>query len=496
MANITKYRLMLYILVLISVVAFLYSIFGILPFSGWSLVFSVLMIVTVAVLTNKMLARLFGASVNVESAYITALILFLIITPADSLTGAAWLLAATILAIASKYLLTINRQHLFNPAAAGVVLTFGLFQHAASWWVMTPVMLPLIIGGGWLIGRKLGVTKLIVTFLSVVLLAGTVIISWRGLAPLPFLWPIISHSPLLFLGLFMLTEPLTTPPQRYQTAYGGLIGLLYTITFIPGSSIIAPELALVIGNFCSYIVSPKQQLVLALKRAVQLAPSIKEFVFDLPRPFSYLPGQYLEWTLTHRHPDNRGNRRYFTLASAPTENSLRLATKFAPRSSSFKQALRQLKSKDTITAARLAGSFVLPSPPLGKFVGIAGGIGITPFRSMIKYLLDTKQPCDLILLYSVREAADLVYRDIIERAKPLGIRAKYLLTDTEHVPADWPGETGIMTAARLKKMIPDYRERTFYLSGPHSMVNAFIDILSELAIKPQQIKTDFFPGYA
>ena len=120
--------------------------------------------------------------------------------------------------------------------------------------------------------------------------------------------------------------------------------------------------------------------MLRLKEKVQLAPDIYDFIFVPTRKFAFAPGQYMEWTLGHDEPDSRGNRRYFTLASSPTENTLRLGVKFYQQSSSFKSALLAMDQQSEIVAAQVAGDFVLPDDPRQKCVFIAGGIGITPFR--------------------------------------------------------------------------------------------------------------------
>ena len=98
------------------------------------------------------------------------------------------------------------------------------------------------------------------------------------------------------------------------------------------------------------------------------------------RKLAFAPGQYMEWTLGHNEPDSRGNRRYFTLASAPTEDELRVGVKFYQNSSTFKQAMLDMDQNSEIVAAQLAGDFVLPHDPQQKCVFIAGGIGIESIR--------------------------------------------------------------------------------------------------------------------
>jgi len=205
----------------------------------------------------------------------------------------------------------------------------------------------------------------------------------------------------------------------------------------------------------------------------------------------------MEWTLPHQNTDSRGNRRYFTLASSPTEKDLRIGVKFYDKGSSFKRAMINLDHAVPISAGHLGGDFVLPSDQSQKLAFIAGGIGVTPFRSMVKYLVDKDQRRDITLLYSEKNPRQFAYRSVFRQARhQLGIKTLYTLSEPSAVPGDWSGETGRISAALIKKTIPDYRERTFYVAGPQPMVKRVKRSLLTLGVPHRQIKTDFFPGYA
>ena len=118
-----------------------------------------------------------------------------------------------------------------------------------------------------------------------------------------------------------------------------MVGVLFIPQMHLGPIYSTPELALVIGNIYSYMVSPKQKVVLKLKRKSKIASNIADFVFKPSQRLVFEPGQYMEFTLAHPKPDSRGNRRYFTLASSPTEESLHLGVRFYADSSSFKKSL-------------------------------------------------------------------------------------------------------------------------------------------------------------
>jgi ferredoxin-NADP reductase len=246
----------------------------------------------------------------------------------------------------------------------------------------------------------------------------------------------------------------------------------------------------------AYVVSPKQKLMLVLKDRIQLATDTYEFIFTSDRKLSFKAGQYLEWTLAHTNADSRGIRRYLTIASSPTESDIRIGVKFYPKMSTFKKRLLALKKGETIVASQRAGDFVLPENRKQKLVFIAGGIGITPFRSMIQYLMDTKQRRDAVLVYVNRSVEDTAYIDLLDNAeRDIGLTTLPIFnTPPVHaVPGEFPTTLDSVT---IQKEIPDYLERVFYLSGPRGMVTAFSDLLAEIGVPKKHIKKDFFPGFA
>ena len=150
-----------------------------------------------------------------------------------------------------------------------------------------------------------------------------------------------------------------------------------------------------------------------------------------------------------------------------------------------------------IVAAQLAGDFTLPHDPDQRMVFIAGGIGITPFRSMIQFLLDTKQPRRITIFYANRTIEEVVYHDVLECAwRELRIRTVYTLTDKSKIPPGWRGQVGHVTDSMIRTYIPNYRDCLYYLSGPNSMVTSFQRTLGKMHVRRDQVKTDFFPGFA
>jgi ferredoxin-NADP reductase len=499
--NTTMYRLVVYVIGGLLVAAFILGGLHVLPFSPWMLAFETAFITAVCVLANAAFAKAFDAPVNVESLYISALILTLIITPPASLHDthffefAVW---ASLWAMASKFILAIGRKHLFNPAAFAVVLTALTLNQSASWWVGTLPMLPFVAIGGFLITRKILRADLVLSFLAVSL-ALTIAPYLTTPARWPaIVWRVVASTPLIFFATVMLTEPLTTPPtRRLRLGYGALTGVLYAPWVHIGAIFSTPELALVVSNIFSYLVSPKQKLLLQLTRIVPIGTDTYDFWFTSKARLHFQPGQYMEWTLPHERPDNRGNRRYFTIASSPTEREIGIGVKVSPQSSSsFKKRLLEMRRGDVIVASQLAGDFVMPKDRGEKLAFIAGGIGVTPFRSMVQSLVDRKQRRDIVVLYSNRFVEEVAYADVFAAATGVGVRTVHVLTDRSAAPRGWRGETGRVDEAMIARQIPDYAERRFFLSGPHAMVTAFEQVLQRMGVSRAQITIDFFPGFA
>jgi ferredoxin-NADP reductase len=492
----TMYRLVLYVLLGLLGVAAILAYFKLLAFSPLDLLVSTVFLVVISWAANTILAQIFEVPANIESTYITALILALIIDPAKTGGDFQFLGWAAIIAIASKYILALYKKHFFNPAAIAVVITSFALNESASWWVGTAGMLPFVLLGGLLIARKLRQEDMVWIFCGTALVGVCLITLMEGRSVFTALSQLLIQSPLFFFAFIMLTEPLTAPPiKMLRRLYAVLTGIFFIPQLHIGQIYFAPEQALVIGNIFSYAVSPKRKFVLRLRRKTKMAPDIIDFVFKPSSKLAFTPGQYMEFTLAHPHTDSRGNRRYFTLASSPTESEMHVGVRFYEQSSSFKKAMNSMDGKTNIVAAQIAGDFTLPTDPQQKLVFIAGGIGITPFRSMLKYLLDTQQRRDIVLFYANKTANEIVYKDVLNAAHTkLGVKTFYTLTDTSTVPRNWPGLVGRINEQAIRQAIPDYQERTYYLSGTPNMVNAYEQVLKNLDVRRDQIKKDFFPG--
>ena len=499
--RITMYRLVVYELLVLLAAALVLSLFGVLPYNPLYLIFSTAFLFVVSWVVNKIFAFGFDTPSNHESVWITALILALIIAPPSTWFDTAYLpLAfwAASFAMASKYILAIRKKHILNPAALGVAVTSLVLGLSATWWVATPAMAYVALPGGLLIVRKLRRFDLFLAFNIVFALgiAFTAYTNGISLNNRAFLMQSFLFAPVIFFSTVMLTEPLTTPPTRWlRILYGAFVAIMFLPDFNVASFYFTPELALLAGNIFSYLFSPKYKLALTLKRILQLSPDVFEFEFSPNRPVWFEPGQYMEWTCEHRKCDNRGIRRYFTLASSPTEDTVKLGVKFYEPASSFKKVLLSMKEGEAVMAGGLSGDFTLPKNGNQKLVFIAGGIGVTPFRSMIQYLLDNNEKRPITMLYANKTPNDAVYRELFDRARDLlGMKTVYAFDDKNVSPA--PDVVSKIDPKTIRESVPDFAERLFYISGPQGMVRAFKSMLIGMGVSRRRIKTDYFPGFA
>jgi ferredoxin-NADP reductase len=481
--NITIYRLVVYGLIGLLGAAAIMAFTGVLQVSRTG----ILLVTTVSVVTSYLINRLgswlYKAPTNSESYLITALILSLILPPTISATQLGYVALANAVAVISKFVLVHKRKHIFNPAAFGAVVVSLMGVLSVTWWVGTPFLLPFVTVFGLLVIRKIHRFKLVIVFG----IASFLMILLVGLSG-PFeTFQLIKNTvlsgPIIFFATIMLSEPATMPARHYyQLLYGLLVGALYTSGLHAGIISSSPHMVLLIGNIFAVFVTPIVREQLHLKEKIRISSRVYDYVFTPERPFVYEPGQYMEWTLPHEHIDSRGNRRSFTLASSPTEPEIHMGVKFYEQSSSFKKALKAMQPGDTIAVGQLAGNFVLPKDVNRKLVFIAGGVGITPFRSMVKYLIDTDQSRDITLFYIVGSQEEVAYKDILVAARHRGIKVVVVVGKR-------------LNSDELSRYIPEVSERSFYVSGPNGFVESVRKSLTRNGVRPIHIVSDYFSGY-
>ncbi len=220
------------------------------------------------------------------------------------------------------------------------------------------------------------------------------------------------------------------------------------------------------------------------------ADNIRTFYFKPERPLDYTAGQFIELTLKHKSPDDRGQKRWFTLSSSPTEELVSITTKWADeKQSSFKKALWKLEPGATVDMSDAMGDFVLPKLIQTKLIFVAGGIGVTPFHSILSWLSDVKEERSIKLIHAVRNEDEIVFQDTFNEA---GLHATTIVSDPSSV---WGGERGRLDAEKIIGLTEPDEDTLIYVSGPEPMTEALEKELKKAGIKPSQLVLDFFPNY-
>lgn len=483
--KITMYRLLTYGLSLLAGLSLFSAAIGAVSLPLFGLIASLFIVVAVGFCTNTAIARMLSIPSNKESWYITALILFFILPPVTSVQRAIYLVIAVIIAISSKYLLTLRGQHVFNPAALGAFLVglFG-FMHT-SWWVASNALLIANILLALTILRKTRKFRLFASFATASIVVSLLLAAYHDTSLIKSIDYIVTASPLFFLGSIMLTEPITMPKRyRQQLGFGALVGVLYAWHPSIGPVFIYPETALLIGNVFAAAVSPKQHVSLTLKRVDKISPRVHNYVFRPSRSFAYKAGQYAEWTLPGSFKALESNRRTFTIASSPTEKEVHLGIRISDPSSAYKTALSSAQLGDIMHLHNVMGDFVLPSDQNQKIVMVAGGIGITPFRSMIKSITDKNESRDIVLMYCVSDETDVAYKAILEDAAKHGVKTMVISPRSAYKK---------LSPQVIQAALPDLDERFVYISGP----SGFVELHKKTfhALGARKLITDHFSGY-
>lgn len=223
---------------------------------------------------------------------------------------------------------------------------------------------------------------------------------------------------------------------------------------------------------------------LKLVEKKELFEDVITFVFETDPPLEWQPGQYMHYYFEHPDTDERGIERWFTISSAPYEKHITITTRFNDqKSSSFKKALKQMQPGATIQAEGPGGKFVISDTPK-KPILVAGGIGITPYRSMLLQMDHDGQDINAELLYANRDE-NFVFGDELEAlaAKHPNFKIHKFVGDRHIEEADL-------------KPYADNSDTIIYVSGPEPMVEAFEETLKEkLKVAEDRVKLDFFPGY-
>jgi glycine betaine catabolism B len=226
-----------------------------------------------------------------------------------------------------------------------------------------------------------------------------------------------------------------------------------------------------------------------LKEIIPRTSDASSFRFPRPEGLEYKAGQYMLVTIKS---GDKELLHAFSISSSPTEKDfIEFTKKFTPKE--YSVVLKTLKP----------GSWARIDAPYGKFTFegeypkvamLTGGIGITPFRSIIKYCTDTQVNSSIYLFYGCRTPRDLAFNAELQQMQQQNPNLHLVFTVNEP-DSDWKGPVGNITLDLVKQEMPDFKERVYFACGPPGMVQAMTNLVKQLGLPESQLKLESFAGY-
>src|SRR5262245_47079101 len=233
-----------------------------------------------------------------------------------------------------------------------------------------------------------------------------------------------------------------------------------------------------------------------LLNRVEVAEGTIAFHFEKPTGFDFKPGQSADLTLPNPpETDAEGNVRTFSIASAPFEDQLMFATRM--RDTAFKRSLKQAPPGTVVKMDPAMGSFMLHKNSVKPAVFLAGGIGITPFSSIVRQADHDRAPHKLYLFYSNRRPEDAPFLDalqMLEKSNP-NFHLVCTMTEMSKSRKEWKGETGLINQEMLSRHLTNLQGPIYYTAGPPAMVAGLRKMLVAANVDEDDIRTDDFAGY-
>ena len=227
-----------------------------------------------------------------------------------------------------------------------------------------------------------------------------------------------------------------------------------------------------------------------------LCPGTAAFYFEKPEDFRFDAGQFANFTLLNpASTDLQGNTRALSIASAPHEKNLMVAMRL--RATSFKSTLSSLPLGSEVLVQGPYGGLTIPANGTRPVALLAGGIGITPFRSLVWKAAEALSPRRILLFYSVRVPEEAAFLEELQQMEQFNGRYKTICTVTQPEKSNtpWRGETGRISIDLLSKWIPDLSVPIYYIAGPPGMVTGVRQMLVDSGISEEDIRAEEFAGY-
>jgi len=245
----------------------------------------------------------------------------------------------------------------------------------------------------------------------------------------------------------------------------------------------------------SAVKNPSNYIV-KLQNRYEVADRTMAFQFARPAGFTFKAGQFMEITLMNPpETDPEGNVRTFSIASAPHEEMLMIATRL--RGSAFKHVLKTIPLHSEVSIDGPFGNFHLHNNSARPAVFLAGGIGVTPFRSIIVRAATEALPHRIVLFYSNRRPEDAPFLDELLQLQKDNKNYKVVatMTDMARSKLNWAGETGHIDSAMLERHLQGITSPIYYIAGPPGMVSGLHSMLNAAGIDDDDIQYEEFAGY-
>ena len=227
-----------------------------------------------------------------------------------------------------------------------------------------------------------------------------------------------------------------------------------------------------------------------------VAEGTMAFHFERPSEFNFKAGQFADVTLTGPpETDGKGNTRTFSIASPPFENELVFTIRM--RDTAFKRSLKKVPLATAVNIGSAAGSFTLHKNPARPAVFLAGGIGITPFLSILRQAQHDRLPHELYLFYSNRRPEDAPFLDTLQNMEKTNPNFHLICTMTEMSKSkkEWKGETVPIDQDMLSRHLATLQGPIYYSAGPPAMVAGMRAMLVSAGVNEDDIRTEDFAGY-
>jgi len=207
----------------------------------------------------------------------------------------------------------------------------------------------------------------------------------------------------------------------------------------------------------------------------------------------FKPGQFFMLELINPpYNDEKGSKRYFSIVNSPSEKDvLIIATRLSD--SAFKKSLNEIRVGTEVSVDNITGTFTLPSSTKNPLVFIAGGVGITPFMSMLRFVNEKKFDYKITLIYSNRDKGSTAFFDELQSIGKKARNVKVVFTMTQN--PNWKGETRMIDAQLIKDYFPDPNNNTYMIAGSPPMVNSVVNSLKEAGVEEENIIIENFAGY-